>query len=182
MSKEHTAHSGSWKIHIFKLLILFFIVIQILSKNLDNSGRREKEVGRLSVPLSCSLFLPFFWGFVFWSVNLSTLEKVKKNTSGLGYIKSKSWMKHYLYGSVTARTGTGTLAVAKKTSSALSLSFSFRLLFSFSKKQAPLLRELANAGHTVAQCVPDAYPENLQPSKTARAGYAPPAVNQWSRR
>lgn len=70
-------------------------------------------------------------------------------------------MKHYLYGRVTARTGTGALAVAKKTSSALSLSFSFRLLFSFSEKQAPLPRELASAGHTVRQCVPHSPTKNL---------------------
>lgn len=70
-------------------------------------------------------------------------------------------MKHYLYGRVTARTGTGALAVAKKTSSALSLSFSFRLLFSFSGKQAPLARELASAGHTVRQCVPHSPTKNL---------------------
>lgn len=42
------------------------------------------------------------------------------------------------------------------------MSFSFRLLFSFSQKQAPLPRELANTGHTVTQCVlhsPIAKPE-----------------------
>lgn len=101
----------------------------------------------------------------------------KKPSSGLGYIKSESWMKHYLYGRVTARTGTGALAVAKKTSSALSLSFSFRLLFSFSEKQAPLPRELASTGHTVTQCVPHSPTENLhsaRASKTARTRHMPP--------
>lgn len=155
--------------------------IQILSKNLDKEiEEKRKRVDYLSLCLA--LFSCPSFGVLFFGRWICQHWRKWKNTSGLGYIKSKSWMKHYLYGSVTARTGTGTLAVAKKTSSALSLSFSFRLLFSFSKKQAPLLRELANAGHTVAQCVPDASPENLQPSRTARAGYAPPAVNQWSRR
>lgn len=74
MSKEHTAHSGGWKIHIFKLLILFFIVIQILSKNLDKGVQeKRKQVDYLSLCLFA------FFGFSFsWSANPSTFEKVKK--------------------------------------------------------------------------------------------------------
>lgn len=53
----------------------------------------------------------------------------------------------------------------KKTSSALSLSFSFRLLFSFSEKQDPLPRELASAGHNVTQCVP--YSQNQTHAATS---------------
>lgn len=41
-------------------------------------------------------------------------EKQGEKSSGLDYIKTESWMKHYLYGGVKARTGTGALAAAKK--------------------------------------------------------------------
>lgn len=66
MSKEHTAHSGSWKIHIFKLLILFFMVIQILSKNLDKEvEEKRKWVDYLSLCLvrfSCPFLGVLFFG------------------------------------------------------------------------------------------------------------------------
>lgn len=53
------------------------MVIQILSKNLDKEvEEKRKWVDYLFLCLV--LFLPFFRGFVFWLVNLSTLEKVKK--------------------------------------------------------------------------------------------------------
>lgn len=80
----------------------------------------------------------------FAPTDLSTCERNGERKCGLGYIKTESWMKHYLYGVVTARTGTGALAKAKKTSSALSLSFSFRLFVCFHLKASWLLRELAN--------------------------------------
>lgn len=77
MSKEQNAHSGSWKIHIFKLLMLFFTVIQILSKNLDKGVEHQRnQVDYLSL----WLVLVFFIFYFFSLANLSTFEKVKKNS------------------------------------------------------------------------------------------------------
>ena len=70
MSKERKAHSRSRRSHISKLLILFFKVIHTLLGIKGKGAGKEKEAGRLSVPVQ-------FFG----SAELSTCERrrEKKN-------------------------------------------------------------------------------------------------------
>lgn len=147
------AHNRSWSSLISKLLILVFKEIQTL-RGLKRGGGTKKMVDYLPVQ-----FFGFSWPLKMGEVDKSSNNNNQKNNNNkksavvLVLFKTKNWMKHSPHSKVTARIGTATLSVAKKNILSSEHVFSFRLLFSFSYKQAPRpAQSAASGGHTVSQC------------------------------